>query len=752
MAQAQEVFLFQPTSVSGCQLWLDASLQSSVTLSGSTITQWTDRTANIVFTPASSPTYSLQAQNRQNVVTLNGSSQYFSSSFTINSATHTLIAIHKPNVGSSSRRIFAFQNAGLPYIVFPFTASPSKGYITSYDASTIDYINSPLADNSVTTSYNMIMATIQSGQQVVYLNGTSQSSTTEALSSSTTPALYLGVYYNAGSPSEFYGGSIGELIVYNSFLNTSQRQQVEGYLAWKWGLQGNLPANHPFKNYRPLAATPIPPQVPNMPTIGQTTQVFTPTQISGCSAWFDGADPLGTGIQPTLNTTLATWFDKSGNRRNASGGVPPTFTSGGVSFNGTTQYYTMSIPYPTNYSIFLVATNTTVAQCYFFARDSIAGSRYPTFIQGYIGAGIGLEWFEAADRATIATTPASPFMASVDHTQGGRIYGWYYGNESFNIPQTQAYNSAAWDTLGQAAPGINVGFYGGTMKELIFFSNVVTTAQRQQIEGYLAWKWGLVASLPNGHPYKQQQIAPFTFRSTPFQGSLNIWIPTRISGCQLWLDAADTATITLSGGNLSAIRDKSGTNKSLTVTNTVGYISKTAIVFTDNLGRLAVASMPASPYDYVMVCTGNSSISGFRTMLRTANTPGTHPYLIEAGTNNVGMYDGFNVSLFSSITQAANEKALFYGSMGANRTIQISKNGTISLSSPSNAGNESIITWIGNSSTGGQPFGQLQELVIYSGTLSLAQRQQVEGYLAWKWSLQGSLPANHPYKLFPPSP
>jgi hypothetical protein len=28
----------------------------------------------------------------------------------------------------------------------------------------------------------------------------------------------------------------------------------------------------------------------------------------------------------------------------------------------------------------------------------------------------------------------------------------------------------------------------------------------------------------------------------------------------------------------------------------------------------------------------------------------------------------------------------------------------------------------------------------------------VEGYLAWKWGLQGNLPPNHPYKLFPPSP
>jgi hypothetical protein len=30
---------------------------------------------------------------------------------------------------------------------------------------------------------------------------------------------------------------------------------------------------------------------------------------------------------------------------------------------------------------------------------------------------------------------------------------------------------------------------------------LLTTTQRQQVEGYLAWKWGLNASLPTTHPY-----------------------------------------------------------------------------------------------------------------------------------------------------------------------------------------------------------------------------------------------------------
>jgi hypothetical protein len=40
------------------------------------------------------------------------------------------------------------------------------------------------------------------------------------------------------------------------------------------------------------------------------------------------------------------------------------------------------------------------------------------------------------------------------------------------------------------------------IKELVVFNSKLDTAGRQKMEGYLAWKWGLVAALPADHPYK----------------------------------------------------------------------------------------------------------------------------------------------------------------------------------------------------------------------------------------------------------
>jgi hypothetical protein len=79
--------------------------------------------------------------------------------------------------------------------------------------------------------------------------------------------------------------SFSEIIFYNTALTTPQRQQVEGYLAAKWGLGMNLPPTHPYSSVIPIL----------------------PTQIPGCRLWLDAADPAGTGIQPANGSTITQW-------------------------------------------------------------------------------------------------------------------------------------------------------------------------------------------------------------------------------------------------------------------------------------------------------------------------------------------------------------------------------------------------------------------------------------------------------------
>jgi hypothetical protein len=52
-------------------------------------------------------------------------------------------------------------------------------------------------------------------------------------------------------------GYIAETLVYNRALSTDDRQTVEGYLAWKWGLQTTLPSTHPYRLSNPGGSNPV---------------------------------------------------------------------------------------------------------------------------------------------------------------------------------------------------------------------------------------------------------------------------------------------------------------------------------------------------------------------------------------------------------------------------------------------------------------------------------------------------------------
>jgi len=49
----------------------------------------------------------------------------------------------------------------------------------------------------------------------------------------------------------YYTTSIAELCYYTYKMDTADVEQMEGYMAWKWGLTANLPPTHPYKNSAP---------------------------------------------------------------------------------------------------------------------------------------------------------------------------------------------------------------------------------------------------------------------------------------------------------------------------------------------------------------------------------------------------------------------------------------------------------------------------------------------------------------------
>jgi hypothetical protein len=84
----------------------------------------------------------------------------------------------------------------------------------------------------------------------VWRNGTLESTTnTIATPDNTNVGYSLARQYTVNRASNIV---IAEVIMVQS-TNTTTRQLIEGYLAWKWGLQGSLPVGHPYISAAPQA-------------------------------------------------------------------------------------------------------------------------------------------------------------------------------------------------------------------------------------------------------------------------------------------------------------------------------------------------------------------------------------------------------------------------------------------------------------------------------------------------------------------
>ena len=63
------------------------------------------------------------------------------------------------------------------------------------------------------------------------------------------------VFSSGGIVNDQYGSAFsgywGEAVLVPQYDGTTERQKMEGYLAWKWGLQANLPSDSPYKDAPP---------------------------------------------------------------------------------------------------------------------------------------------------------------------------------------------------------------------------------------------------------------------------------------------------------------------------------------------------------------------------------------------------------------------------------------------------------------------------------------------------------------------
>jgi hypothetical protein len=206
----------------------------------------------------SAPKISKKSANGLDTMYFDGTLRgYKYTSFTINTASHSFFFVGKSSTVTANtgyNYVIAFQDpaGGSPYIVYPYYNTGTggmKGYITSFDSTPIDFQNSTLVDNAIANKLAISCAVIESGNQKIYKDGVAQSSNTQSLTSSTSPYLFLGNYPAASG--YHFEGTLCEVIIFNATISNTNREKIEGYFAWKWGLVSSLPSTHPYKLFPP---------------------------------------------------------------------------------------------------------------------------------------------------------------------------------------------------------------------------------------------------------------------------------------------------------------------------------------------------------------------------------------------------------------------------------------------------------------------------------------------------------------------
>ena len=243
------------------------------------------------------------------------------------------------------------------------------------------------------------------------------------------------------------------------------------------------------------------------------------------------------------------------------------------------------------------------------------------------------------------------------------------------------------------------------------------------------------------------------FETEPFD-------PGDLADLKLWLDAADTSTITHSSNAVSQWNDKSGnnfhhTNFGSPTTNTQQVNGKNVIAFDGNdvlkitntsLGDLINGTNNDMAVFAVFLNSQDNSMA-FRLSQTSGNNSsfqlGSQYNENQMRTifyNSAGQVDGVDGNI-----ELINQTFILQGGYDGSLVKQF-VNGT---EFTGGLGNDGIgtITGASVSKIGEGLNGHIAEIIALDNWTPSATRQKIEGYLAHKWGLSGYLPSNHPYKI-----
>jgi hypothetical protein len=681
--------VYGPLSVPGCVFWLDA-----VDINGTgtnptvgNITTWKDKISGITLTATSADTLVASSANGLPGVrwTYNAGNGYgftgtINSSYAITSGPIMVCCVVNYNNQASFANWFLAVNT-------------AQVYLRQYQG---NYWLSGVSGTTFASGTQLITAIYNGASSAFFVNGT-QLFTGNPSTTQWTGIISVGSYWDGTTNNSMWSGDINEMI---TVLSTTNQQKLEGYLAQKWGLTANLPPGHPGLSQTLYNGRVYQPQISLKPAPYAN---YYPLSVAGCQLWLDGADATTvTGTSP-----VTAWRDKSQNvssttsvvgspalTTNAINGLPAILLNGSSSFTGPSTGSLNTL------TVCIVGTQSNTCAI----NGGLVCLGRPTYddwndvgslaIAEFtpVGSGLMLSTRNGVNSQTTNTggtgsangSTATPFIYIIVF-DGTYTNTYLKGTIQSTANLTTMNGTFAYTNyvIGSRAGSTAATYWTGYIGEVIIYNAALTTNQRQSIEGYLAWKWGI--TLVNTHPYYSS--APIQYTRGAILGAPTL---TGISFVQ-----SNYIGMTLTGSSAGAVTNyqipitvyrTTGTNSGSSVylgtaiysdysnlyflasdqvTKLPFYIESSTITATSALIWVSVPTIPASP------STVKVYLYWYLSGTYTSSQNGTSTFLL---------FDEFT----GSASAAPNSSIWTLNVKGSGGTGALTGSGTVQLS-PTNA-------------------------------------------------------------------
>jgi len=249
-------------------IWFDASDTSSYTTSGSTVTAVTDKAGNATVTVTGTPNI-FNTLDSKTVFTFTSGEDFITDEVAqASSGNHWAIGVMQWNqINDTKDSFWSVENNTVSasskrdYAVSSGNASAFDGEL-DLDGLSSDRISTTIGnkqdfDSGIAQNTWVIIGVIfnKTGNQIaVRVDGDNAFTPVDDYDNSINTNQDLRIFRNRAS--QRMQGQMAEFFTVADVPGTggtdiTDFEKAEGYLAWKWGLEGNLPSDHPYKNSAP---------------------------------------------------------------------------------------------------------------------------------------------------------------------------------------------------------------------------------------------------------------------------------------------------------------------------------------------------------------------------------------------------------------------------------------------------------------------------------------------------------------------